>query len=422
MVRLIIESLALACWLMAFGFPLLCTASGPAENLPPQEGKVASPDAVQGIVEGGNRFAIDLYARLRTSDGNIFMSPSSIAMALAMTGAGAEGITREEMAKTLHLSMPPADRDEAMRALLATWTTGSRKQGFRLRVANRLWAEQNYTFVPAFLDTTRTKYGAELARLDFSRATEESRQTINRWVEEQTENKIRDLIPAGALTRDSKLVLTNAVYFKGDWTSPFKSELTKDDDFRVTPNQTVKTPLMHQEGRFRYGATDGLQVLELPYGDKSLAMVVLLPEQVDGLADLESQMSFDNLQKWTGPLRSQEVLVYLPKFQTTAKFELNATLTALGMPSAFEPSSADFSGMTGGKDLFISKVVHKAFVDVNEEGTEAAAATGVIMGPTAIRLPQPKPVFRADHPFLFLIRDNRTGVILFLGRLTNPAL
>ena len=177
---------------------------------------------------------------------------------------------------------------------------------------------------------------------------------------------------------------------------------------------------MHREGTFRYAAADGLQMVELPYGDRSLAMIVLLPARVDGLSRLEERLTSDSWQQWDAQLRSQEVVVYLPKFKTTAQFELNDTLKSLGMPSAFDPSSADFPGMTGGRDLFISKVVHKAFVDVNEEGTEAAAATGVIMAPTAIRQPQPKPIFRADHPFVFLIRDNRNGTILFLGRFTQP--
>ena len=271
------------------------------------------------------------------------------------------------------------------------------------------------------MDITRLKYGAELARLDFTQAAEASRKTINRWVEEQTENKILDLIPAGAITGESKLVLTNAVYFKGDWSKPFDTKLTKDEDFKLSSSQTVKTPLMNKQGNFLYAAVDGLQVLELPYGDKSLSMVVLLPDEVAGLADLEARLSFDRLRQWTTGLRSQEVIVCLPKFKTTAFFRLNDVLRGMGMPSAFDPRSADFSGMTGGKDLFISQVVHKAFVDVNEEGTEAAAATGVIMAPTAMPVRKPKPVFRADHPFVFLIRDNRNGVILFLGRLTDPS-
>jgi serpin B len=239
-------------------------------------------------------------------------------------------------------------------------------------------------------------------------------------VEDQTEDKIANLIPAGSLPKDSKLVLTNAVYFKGDWADPFDEKRTTDEDFHLTASEKVKTPLMHQQDDFRYAGGDGLQVLELPYGDKSLSMVVLLPEKTDGLAELEATLTRDNLQHWTSALRPEQVDVYLPRFQTTASFDLNDTLKRMGMPSAFDPRAADFSGMTGGKDLYLSKIVHKALVDVNEEGTEAAAATGVVMAPTAIRIEKPKPVFRADHPFVFFIRDNRNGAILFLGRLMNP--
>ncbi|MHB0955221.1 MAG: serpin family protein [Pirellulaceae bacterium] len=424
MSRLALASAGLAFLLAVCTLLSLVVGSKPVANQErPDSGPVsadAAGEAIGQIVRGGNRFAVDLYAELRSADGNLFLSPSSISMALSMTCAGAEGATREQMLKTLHLPVSAAERDAGMRALLASWTEETRQRGFRLRVANRLWAQQSYTFLPAFLDTTRTAYGAELARLDFAQATEASRQTINRWVEEQTENKITDLISAGVLTRDSKLVLTNAVYFKGDWTSPFRSELTKPEEFHIASDKSVQTPLMHREGAFRYAAAEDMQVLELPYGDESLSMVVLLPDEVEGLAGLEARLTSDNLQQWMTSLRSQEVLVYLPRFKTTAEFELNTTLAKLGMPAAFDPSTADFSGMTGRKDLFISKVVHKAFVDVNEEGTEAAAATGVIMTRTGAPLPQSKPVFRADHPFLFVIRDNRTQAILFLGRLINP--
>ena len=376
---------------------------------------------VSGIVEGGNRFALELYQQLRGKEGNLFLSPSSISVALAMTYAGAGGQTEAEMAETLHFQMPKPELHKGMRSLLSLWKTSSKEKGYRLHVANRLWGQEGYKFLPKFLQITRTKYGAELARLDFAEKTEASRKTINQWVEDQTEDKITDLIPAGSLPRDSKLVLTNAVYFKGDWTEPFDEKRTKDEDFHLTATEKVKAPLMHQQDDFRYAAMDRLQVLELAYGDKSLSMVVLLPEKVDGLPELEAKLTHDNLQRWASALRPRKVDVYLPKFKTTASFELNDTLKGMGMSSAFDPQRADFSGMTGGKDLFISKVIHKAFVDVNEEGTEAAAATGVIMALKGALVEEPKPLFRADHPFVFMIRDNRNGTILFLGRLVAPS-
>ena len=378
---------------------------------------------VSGIVEGGNEFALDLYQQLRTEEGNLFFSPSSISTALAMTCAGAAGETEAEMASTLHFQMPKDQLHDGMRALQAFWTTPDKKKGIRLNLANRLWGHEGYEFLPEFLTVTREKYAAELARLNFAQ-TEDARQTINGWVEKQTEDKITDLIPAGVLSADTKLVLTNAVYFHGIWSDPFKKDRTKDEDFNLTATDKIKVPLMHRWDEFRYGAVDDLQILELPYGDGSLSMVVLLPKEIDGLADLESKLTFHNLQRWmTSVKQEDEVKVYLPKFKTTSQFQMADTLKAMGMELAFDGNAADFSGMTGGRDLFISEVIHKAFVDVNEEGTEAAAATGVVMAPTSaapIQEPKEPPVFRADHPFVFMIRDNRNGAIMFLGRITNP--
>lgn len=384
-----------------------------------QEGSTVD---ISGIVEGCNRFALDLYQQLRTEEGNLFFSPSSLSIALAMTYAGAAGTTEAEMAETLHFPMPQAELHDGMWALQSFWKTQDTKNGYRLHLANRLWGQLDYTFLPEFLNTTRIEYGAELARLDFATKTEDSRQTINTWVEDQTQDKISDLIPSGLLPSDTKLVLTNAVYFKGDWTEPFDKESTKDEDFHITGDEKVKVPLMYQQEKFRYAAVDGLQVLEMPYGDKSLSMLILLPKTIDGIPGLEAKLTLDNLKQWTANLNSQKVKVYVPKFKTTSQFEMSDTLKSLGMISAFDPLTADFSGMTGGKDLFISAAIHKAFVDVNEEGTEAAAASGIVMRPTSFR-PEPKepPTFRADHPFVFLIRDNRNGAFLFLGRVTDPS-
>ncbi|MCA8988518.1 MAG: hypothetical protein KDA78_12790 [Planctomycetaceae bacterium] len=377
---------------------------------------------ISGIAEGSNRFALDLYRQLRSEKGNLFFSPTSISTALAMTYAGAAGETEMEMAKTLHFEMPQDQLHDGMQAIQGFWRSPNKKAGIRLNLANRLWGQQSYEFLAAFLQVTRDKYGAELARLDFSQS-EAARQTINGWIEEQTENKIAALIPAGTLNADTKLVLTNAVYFHGIWSDPFKKDRTKDEEFHLTATEKITVPLMHRWDEFRYGAVDDLQVLELPYGDGSLSMVVLLPREIDGLPGLEDKLTLENLRQWMSSVKHEdEVKVYLPRFKTTSQFQLADTLKAMGMPTAFDAKAADFSGMTGNRDLFISAVIHKAFVDVNEEGTEAAAATGVVMAPTAAPIQEPKepPVFRANHPFLFLIRDNRNGAILFLGRITNP--
>jgi serpin B len=377
---------------------------------------------VSGIVEGGNRFALDLYQQLRSTEGNLFFSPSSISTALAMAYAGAAGETEAEMAKTLHFEMPKDQLHEGMHVLQANSRTPAKETGIRLNLANRLWGHEGYEFLPTFLQVTRDKYGAELARLDFAQ-TEDARQNINGWVEEQTERKITDLIPMGVLDADTRLVLTNAVYFHGMWSDPFKKDRTKDEDFHVTATDKIAVPMMHRFGGFRYGSLDDLQILELPYGDGSLSMVVLLPKEIDGIAGLEAKLTFENLQRWmSGVKHENEVKAYLPRFKTTSQFQMADTLKAMGMKLAFDDRAADFSGMTGGGDLFISAVIHKAFVDVNEEGTEAAAATGVVMAPRSAPIQEPKepPVFRADHPFVFLIRDNRNGAIMFLGRITNP--
>jgi serpin B len=376
--------------------------------------------SVAEVVESGNRFGFDLYERLRSSNGNLFFSPASISVSLAMGYAGAAENTAAEMAKALHLTMPKDQVNEEMRALLASWRATDQKQGFRLDVANRLWGQDGYKFLPDYLQVTRDDYGAELARLDF-RQPEAARQAINRWIEEQTQDKIKNLIASPDAVREARLVLTNAVYFKGEWQDQFKKYLTKDDDFHLSATRAIKAPLMRQENGFKYLAADDLQLLELPYGGGSLSMVVLLPQKVDGLSQLEAKLSAGNLQKWLGSAKSEQVMVFLPKFKTTATFDLTGTLKSMGMASAFNPGSADFSGMTGSKDLYVSSVIHKAFVDVNEEGTEAAAATAIIMAPTAVVVkPKAPPVFRADHPFVFLIRDNRNGAILFLGRITDP--
>lgn len=376
---------------------------------------------VSGTVDGGNQFALDLYQRLRSKEGNLFCSPSSISMALAMTYAGAAGETRTEMANTLHFQMPEEQLHSEMRAIQSFWKTPYQKMGIRLNLANRLWGQESFEFLPQFLRITRDKYGAELARINFAQ-TEQARQTINGWVEDKTETKITDLIPVGAIDSDTRLVLTNATYFHGIWTEPFRKDRTREEDFHLSASDKIKVPMMHCRDEFRYSSVDEVQVLELPYGDGSLSMVVLLPKEKDGLAALESKLTFQNLQLWMASLkRKTEVKVYLPKFKTTSQFEMSSTLRAMGMESAFDSITADFTGMTGDRDLFISAVIHKAFVDVNEEGTEAAAATGVIMAPrSAAPDPTEPPVFRVDHPFVFMIRDNRNSAILFMGRIENP--
>jgi serpin B len=383
--------------------------SGPAGPTAPAADKTAA-------AKDNNAFAVDLYGKLRAADGNLFFSPESISTALAMTYAGARGPTAEQMAKTLHFTLDQEHLHPALGALMADLNGGGKKRGYQLSVANALWGQKGHDFLPAFLTLLKDDYGAGMHEVDFLKDTEGARQTINGWVEKQTQDKIKDLIAKDVLPPDTQLVLTNAIYFKGDWNTQFKKDATRDGPFQVSAKDKVNVPLMNQTGDFPYFEGDGLQGLEMPYVGKDLSMVVLLPKKADGLPDLEKTLSADRLSDWLSKLHTDEVMVALPKFKLTSQFSLKDTLSAMGMLDAFT-DRADFSGMDGQKDLFISAVVHKAFVDVNEEGTEAAAATAVIAQPTAARI---SPVFRADHPFIFLIRDRRSGSILFVGRVVNP--
>jgi serpin B len=387
----------------------------------PMTNQAQSPASADrtAMVDGNNAFAVDLYSRLRSQNGNLFFSPESISTALAMTYAGARGQTAAEMEKTLHFTLPPDRLNPAMGALLndlnATHT------GYQLREANALWAQQGYTFLPAFIEITQRNYGAGLNRVDFNDAAGAAHQ-INQWVEQKTEDKIRNLIDPSVLGRETRLVLTNAIYFKGDWDVQFEKAQTQQEDFHVSASQTIKAPLMHREGGFNYFNSGTFQALEIPYKSKELSMIVLLPDAIDGLPALEASMAADKAKQWLGQLRAvPRVVLTLPKFKLTQQFQLAGMLSAMGMPLAFDRRAADFTGMTEKRELYISAVIHKAYADVNEEGTEAAAATGVVVARAlAMQRPQPPIEFRADHPFIFLIRENRSGAILFMGRVTDP--
>ncbi len=382
---------------------------------------------------GNNCFALQLYQKLQGEKGNLFFSPYSISTALAMTYAGARGRTQEQMAQTLcfptskevvqklaeaRAPLSPEDFARASSEIIKDLNARGGKGTYELRVANALWGQQEFEFLSSFARLVEDQYGGHLERVNFVKAAEKARRTINTWVEKQTNGKIKDLIGPGLLDDTTRLVLTNAVYFRGTWASQFKKDETQDEPFTLLDGGQVQVPMMNQKARFGYGEIDALQVLEMPYVGQELSMVILLPKEPAGISELEKALTAENASKWLAGVHKQEVIVAVPKFKMTHKFNMGAVLQSLGMTDAFSPA-ADFSGMTGRRDLFISAVVHQAYVDVNEEGTEAAAATGVTMKLTAIA-PGKVPVFRADHPFLFLIRDLRSGSILFLGRMTNP--
>ncbi|MEW6229028.1 MAG: serpin family protein [Bacillota bacterium] len=374
---------------------------------------------IDSVVAGNNSFAFDFYRQLAKDEGNLFFSPYSVSSALAMTYAGAREETARQMASVLHFGLAPEKLHPALSDLMGTLNATGRS--YQLSVANALWGQTGYEFRQEFLDITNKYYGAGFKEVDYTddEKREQTRQTINKWVEAKTNNKIRELIKPNDLSYLTRLVLTNAIYFKGKWEIQFKPEDTKVMSFYVSAKEKVDVPMMHQTAKFNYAENDQAQILEMPYTGGDLSMVVLLPKPGYELAKLEGALRLENVQPWLTQLSRREVVVFLPRFKLEKRFLLNEELQQLGMVDAFDEDRADFSGMTPGRDLYISKVIHKAFVEVNEEGTEAAAATAVIMNGKSMMLDEP-PVFRADRPFVFLIRDLRSGSILFMGRLVDP--
>ncbi len=370
------------------------------------------------VAAGNNQFALDLYSKYKSDDGNVFFSPYSIETALAMTYEGARGQTADEMQSVLHF---PKDDQERRNGFAAIYEQINRKdKNYTLSTANALWAQKDYYFLPDYLDITGKYYDGNVTNLDFVRDAENSRLTINSWVENQTNDKITDLIPPGVIDASTRLVLTNAIYFKGTWVKQFDKDNTQEQDFRVSPSTTVKAQMMSLTGEdavFNYTETDQAQILELPYAGNDLSMLIFLPKG-DDINSLEGSLSAGNLAAWENSMSEENVNVYMPKYKFETKYYMTDTLKEMGMPTAFS-GDADFSGMTGKKDLFISDVIHQAYIEVNEEGTEAAAATGVIMGATSVGPSQVK-TFNADHPFIFLIQDKTTGAILFMGRVNDP--
>jgi serpin B len=379
-------------------------------------GAEMSPTDFENLAHGNNAFALDLYHELGKSDGNLFFSPYSISVALAMTYAGARGETEFQMKRALHFGLPNEKLHAAFFDLQKYLGEAETSEGVQLKIANSLWPQAGYTFLSDFIALIRTNYGVTITPVDFAGDTEGARQVINQWVDEKTERKIPELIPQGRLTALTRLVLTNAIYFKGMWAAPFKQELTKEADF-WSVNGQVKVPMMTRHGKYRYAGNKDLQALELSYLGNGLSMLLILPREKDGLANLEGGLTPDFISKLTQKMWETDLTVFLPKFKMESAFLLNEMLAALGMTDAFRSDKADFSGMNGTKELLISLVIHKAFIEINEEGTEAAAATAVVTRAKGFIEPIE---FRADHPFVFIIRENQTGSILFMGRMLQP--
>ncbi len=390
----------------------------------PRVAPAVSQADLAALVDGNNAFALDLYQALKGTQGNLFYSPYSISLALAMTYAGARDTTEKQMAATLHYTLPQDILHPAFNGLdqelsgRGQGAKGKDGKGFRLNIVNAIWGQTGYPFLAQYLDLLAEYYGTGLRTLDFRTAPDDSRITINKWVEDQTEQRIKDLIPPGAIDPLTRLVLTNAIYFNAAWANNFEKNATQPADFHLADGSAVKMPMMHQTERLGYAEGNGFQAVTLPYDGRELEMVVLLPEE-GKFAEFEKSLNAGKVASIVNGITPKQVALSLPSFKYESEFSLGKILADMGMPIAFS-SQADFSGMTGNRELSISEVVHKAFVSVDESGTEAAAATAVIMRATAMPV-MPLEV-TVDHPFIFLIRDIKTGSVIFVGRVMNPLL
>jgi serpin B len=382
----------------------------------------AAPGDVRSVVQGNNAFALDLYARLRAKGGNLVCSPYSVSTALAMTSAGARGETAAQMARVLHFSLDRERLHPAFAELIREINGHGLPRDYQLSVAQSLWGDVRLPVRGQFQTLIHTNYGARLRQRDFRLAPDQARAQINRWVADRTNDKIKDLLHPEDIDDTTRMVLVNAIYFKAGWHEPFPEGETNQQAVFHAAGKDVKAALMQQAKRFRYAEAEGCQVVELPYEGEELAMVVLLPRRQDGLGKLERWLTAAKLEACLGKLKPLVVEVALPRFRFDARLYLADELRALGMPLALS-DRADFSGISTADQLRISRVIHQAFVDVTEGGTEAAAATASIVAPPAPGRGGggPQAVVRADHPFLFLIRDRRTGSILFVGRVTDPS-
>jgi serine protease inhibitor len=358
------------------------------------------------LAENNNAFAFDLYSKLQAHEGNLGVSPYSIFIGLAMLSVGARENTAAQLAQALHFSLPQQDLHPTCAALISQLVSGDTKGLYQLKVANAPWAQKGFKFLNTFSYMLGKNYRSQIHEVDFKDSTDDAWATMQAWVMQQTKNKITDFFNSGILDEETQLVLVNAMYFKGKWASKFSPSRTKNIPFYLSKDTSIAVPIMHQTGNFRYGEDEEIQILELPYAGNSLSMLILLPRELDGLAALEKKLSPDKLQQWSENEPS-DVEVYVPRFTITGEFSLKETLAALGATDAFS-EDADFSGMDGKKDLSIQAVLHKAVVEVREEGTKAAAVSGTS---------ESAHTFRADHPFLFLIKENRFGSILFIGRI-----
>lgn len=408
---------------------LLTTASPSSPEIPDGAASVKTAESsaaadMAALAAGNTEFALAYYDRVRSRPGNIVFSPLSVSIAFSMAEAGAAGRTAEQIRDAMHLRLPESRLHAAFADLVKRFsaTAASGKEGSpALSIANSLWGVEGYPYQQPFLDTLKADYGAAFAPVSFADPAKAAAQ-INAWVSDATAGKISDLIGPGSLAQDTRLVLVNAVHFKGRWAEVFAAGSTKDEEFHAAADVSRKVPMMHQRKRMGYFENDQLQAVSLSYSGSSLSMLVVLPRKADGLPDVEKSLDGKTLSEILGKTSWQEVVLAMPRFKLDSKSDLNDALQAMGMSDAFDPDKADFSRMASHEPLFISNAVHQAMISVDEEGAEAAAATAAMMAPGAARpAPEEHPrEFRADHPFLFMVRDGATGSILFMGRVSAP--
>lgn len=392
------------------------TAAAPATATPPPAPS-ATPAPSAPPSTPANELALGMLRALRTEKGNLFFSTASVRGALGMTALGAKGATLDEMAKALGVSADPAENVAGAKKEMAAFKTSAGKA--ELTIANRLWVDKAFPLAPDFTSQATAGYGASAEGVDFMKAPEPSRTKINGWVSTTTKGKIAELLPRGSIGADTRLVLTNAIYFKGQWADAFKKDQTKDEPFQ-TSSGAVSTPTMHRTGSMAYAENAEVSLVQLPYKDSDLALLVALPKDASKLAAIEGEVSGGEVDAWAKSLSPRSVALSLPRFTFSWGRSIRTELEQLGIKAAFSPGVADFSGVSpkAGKSLVLSDVFHEAFVLVDEVGTEAAAATGGVMAVTS--MPAPPVAMKVDHPFLFFVRDTKTGAILFAGRVANP--
>jgi serpin B len=415
----------MAILLSACEFAVADTGAVAKSDLPRDIAPVIPAADAQALLEGDNAFAFDFYRQVHGDGGNLIYSPYSISLATAMLYGGAGGETASQIASTLHFTLPPDQFHPALNALsldLAQRPAQSkkvdRKNPMQLYIANAVWGQRDYPFEKAYLDLLAVDYGAGVRLLDFAAAPDSARQQINDWVDQETKGKIKDVMPPGSVDPSTRMVLANAVYFKAAWQEAFVKKLTGDAPFTLLDSTQIQVPTMQTEGGIpvRVGSGDGYQAVALPYKGGLAEMVIILPDQ-GGFESVESTLDAAKFAAILDELGPGSLTLYMPKFEFTVDFDLKPVLSAMGMPLAFDDTKADFSSVTKLEQLYVQQALHKAYVLVNEEGTEAAAATIFSIAPTSLQMPQE---LRIDRPFIFIIRDVPTGTILFVGRVLNP--